>query len=54
MGWNECIYRKHMDNQHGMFLFSAQLMGGGVNKEMHGVLHNLQAAERSLANIPIF
>ena len=30
MGWNECTDRKYMDNQYGMFLFSAQLMGGGV------------------------
>jgi len=30
MGWNECTYRKHMDNQLDMYLFSAQLMGGGV------------------------
>ena len=26
---NVCTYRKHMDNQHGIYLFSAQLMGGG-------------------------
>ena len=26
----ECIYRKHIDNQLGIYLFYAQLMGGGV------------------------
>ena len=26
----ECIYRKHMAIKHGIYLFSAQLMGGGV------------------------
>ena len=26
----ERIYRKHKDNQHDIYLFSAQLMGGGV------------------------
>ena len=26
----ECIYRKHMDNQLDIYLFFAQLMGGGV------------------------
>ncbi|MDR3653239.1 MAG: hypothetical protein P4L34_09750 [Paludibacter sp.] len=27
---NECTYRKHIDKQNGICLFSAQLMGGGV------------------------
>jgi len=31
MGLKECIYRKHMDKStQNVFLFSAQLMGGGV------------------------
>ena len=30
MGLNECIYRKHMAIKLGIYLFSAQLMGGGV------------------------
>jgi hypothetical protein len=37
-----------------MFLFSAQLMGGGENEELHEVLNNLQAAERSLTSVPLF
>jgi len=43
-----------MDNQPGMFLFSTQLQGGGVNEKMHEVPYNLQAAEKSLTNVPIF
>ena len=41
-------------NQPGMFLFTAQLKGGGENEELHEVLNNLQAAERSLTSVPIF
>lgn len=37
-----------------MFLFTAQLQGGGENEEMHEVPDNLQAAERSLTSVPIF
>jgi hypothetical protein len=41
-------------NQPGMFLFFAQIMGGGANEEMHEVPYNLQAAERSFTTDPIF
>jgi len=37
-----------------MFFFLLQLQGGRVNEEMHEVLNNEQAAERSLTNVPIF
>ncbi len=52
MGWNECTDRKHMDNPTRYVLLSAYIMGGGENEEMHEVLYNLQAAERSLTAAP--
>jgi len=51
----ERIYRKHNDNStRNVFIFLQQLLGGGEIEEMHEVFNNLQAAERSLATVPIF
>ena len=38
----ERIYRKHRDNQHDIFLFTAQLMGGGEIEEI------AQSAEKTI------
>lgn len=38
----ERIYRKHRDNQHDIFLFTAQLMGGGEIEEI------TQSAEKTI------
>ena len=42
MQQNECIFRKHIDNQtRHIFYFSAQLMGGGVFWGIHlAISHN--------------
>jgi len=36
----ESIYRKHIAIKYEIYLFSAQLMGGGENEDMHEVLNN--------------
>lgn len=50
--WNAYTASTWINNY--MFLFFAQLMGGGENEELHEVLNNLQADERSLTSVPIF
>ena len=51
----ERIYRKHTENQHDIFLFTAQLMGGGEIEEIAQSAELLTSClERSLTTVPIF
>jgi hypothetical protein len=58
--WNECSQNgTHIPQARDkyntyFFIFLQQLLGGGEIEEMHEVFNNLQAAERSLATVPIF
>ena len=51
----ERIYRKHTENQHDIFLFTAQLMGGGEIEEIAQSAELLTSClERNLTTVPIF
>lgn len=51
----ERIYRKHMDNQLDIYLFSAQLMGGGEIEDIAQSAEILaNCLKRSLTAVPIF
>jgi uncharacterized protein (UPF0261 family) len=51
----ERIYRKHTENQHDIFLFTAQLMGGGEIEEIAQSAEKLSSClKRSLTTVPIF
>ena len=51
----ERIYRKHTENQLDIFLFTAQLMGGGEIEEIAQSADKLSSClERSLTAVPIF
>ena len=51
----ERIYRKHTENKLDIFLFTAQLMGGGEIEEIAQSAEKLTSClERSLTTVPIF
>ena len=51
----ERIYRKHTENQLDIFLFTAQLMGGGEIEEIAQSADKLSSClKRSLTSVPIF
>jgi hypothetical protein len=49
----ESIYRKHMDNQLGIYLFSAQLMGGGVLLWLSYIGDSLNTHRLGVINLPL-